>query len=432
VDHLPVSAGEAQTLFARLERYKHLAIAVSGGPDSLALLYLLARWTLEAGPRPRLTALTVDHGLRSESRAEAEMVGRVAASLGVPHAILTWDGAKAGSGGLQARARAARYDLMARYCHAQDMPALVVAHHIDDQAETFLMRLKRGSGLDGLAAIPEESAWAGIAVLRPLLDLPKARLAATLAAAGLSPADDPSNADPRFERVRVRASGGALASLGLTPAALARSAKRLRRARAALEGCTDRFLTEHAHVSEAGYCLLAADALEAAPEEIALRALGRVLVSVGGRSEPVRLAKLEALRLALTESPRGAHTLGGCRIAPAGGAIGIFREARGAGLPELQLRPGERALWDNRFRVSLGTDEASPVLVRALGGEANEQAALHPWIEALPRFARITLPACSKDGTLVLPCLGGHQAAASRGFSADFIGEWNLARSHAG
>ena len=119
----------------------------------------------------------------------------------------------------------ARYDLMAAYCQANDIPALVTAHHLDDQAETFLMRLKRGSGLDGLAAIPEESMWSGVAVLRPLLDIPKARLAATLTEAGITWVEDPSNRDQRFERARMRGCGDALGKLGLTPEALARSAQ---------------------------------------------------------------------------------------------------------------------------------------------------------------------------------------------------------------
>ena len=161
--------------------------------------------------------------------------------LGLAHAVLVWQREGSPSAALQARARAARYDLMAAYCHANGIPALVTAHHLDDQAETFLMRLKRGSGLDGLAAIPARGAWAGIAVLRPLLDVPKARLVATLDAAGIAFVSDPSNSDPRFERARVRGSSDAFAALGLTPEALALSARRLRRAREALDHEAARF-----------------------------------------------------------------------------------------------------------------------------------------------------------------------------------------------
>jgi len=199
---LPIALLEARTLLAPLRRFSRVALAVSGGPDSLALMQLAARLRAEFGVS--LTVLTVDHGLRESSGEEAAMVGRQAAALGLPHAILTWASGESRAASLQARARAARYDLMAAYCHAHDIQALVTAHHLDDQAETFLMRLKRGSGLDGLAAIPERGAWAGIAVLRPLLDVQKARLVATLREADVRFVCDPSNHDPRFERARVR------------------------------------------------------------------------------------------------------------------------------------------------------------------------------------------------------------------------------------
>ena len=235
MNDLPISKAEARKLLAPLATFTHAALAVSGGPDSLALLHLIARWHDACGQSPKISVLTVDHGLRPESRDEAKTVGRLAAELGLPHAILTWEREGAVSASIQARARLARYGLMAAYCHAHDIPALVTAHHLDDQAETFLMRLKRGSGLDELAAIPERGVWAGIAILRPLLDVPKARLVATLAAQNIPYASDPSNADPRFERARVRDSIEALARLGITPEALALSARRLGRAREALD-----------------------------------------------------------------------------------------------------------------------------------------------------------------------------------------------------
>jgi tRNA(Ile)-lysidine synthase len=407
----PVSAGEARAAFASLIRFPRLALAVSGGADSVALTHLIARWRAERTERPGLTVLTVDHGLRAESRAEAAMVAASAASLGLPHAILTWTRDERHSGGLQERARAGRYDLMAAYCQAHDIPALVTAHHLDDQAETFLMRLKRGSGLDGLAAIPEESAWSGVAVLRPLLDIPKARLAATLTEAGIAWVEDPSNSDQRFERARMRGCSDALAKLGLTHEALARSAERLRRARAALDHAADAFLAEHGAMSEAGYCLIARDALVALPAEIALRVLARAVNAVGGRETPLRLAKLEALLASLVESPKAAHTLGGCRLQPVRERLGVFRETRGTGLPTLQLAPGERALWDNRFRVELEASADAPVTVGALGeARWRDLRVSTPWLEALPRFAGATLPACLEGGSIVLPCLGPSSA----------------------
>ncbi len=230
------------------------------------------------------------------------------------------------------------------------------------------MRLKRGSGLDGLAAIPEQGSWAGIAVLRPLLDVPKARLVATLDAVGIAFVSDPSNVRSAVRaRALARKLGDALAALGLTPEALALSARRLRRARAALDRAAQEFLAINSEISDAGYALIAGDALAAAPHEIALRALAQLIGAVGGSETAVRLAKLEALLAALQADPGKPHTLGRCRIEPYAGRLGIFREVRGAGLPIAELLPGQRLLWDNRFRIELGADGAKADLGQSAG-----------------------------------------------------------------
>ena len=403
---LPLTEAEADRFLAPLARYRRVALAVSGGPDSLALLLLSADFARRRG-LPAPVALTVDHDLRPGSRAEAKTVARVAEELGARHTILTWrHGAVDAS--VQARARAARYDLMAAFCTTEDVPALVTAHHLDDQAETFLMRLKRGSGLDGLAAIPEEGNWAGLTLLRPLLEVSKARLVATAEAAGLPFVTDPSNADARFERVRLREAISALSELGLTPEAVALSARRLRRARTALEAAVDAFLDAHSARSFAGYALVSVPALMSAPEEVGLRGLARLIAAVGGSNEPVRLAKLEALFEALRADPATAQTLGRCRIVPARGRLSIFREMRSSGLPRDALRPGMRLLWDNRFCLELGAGESEAVMVEALG-EGGIEALLRGEDAALsvPRLAARTLPVCRRrNGQLVLPDFG--------------------------
>jgi tRNA(Ile)-lysidine synthase len=405
---LPISPSESRRLFALLAPFPQAALAVSGGPDSVALMLLAARWRETREDGPTLSVLAVDHGLRSGARAEAEQVARMAASLGLPHAILTWDKAERPSAGLQIKARTARYDLMAAYCHAHGIAALVTAHTQDDQAETFLMRLKRGSGLDGLAAIPEKGAWAGISILRPLLDVPKARLIATLDAAGVPYVIDPSNADPRFERARMRARASALEAFGLSPEALALSARRLRRAREALDAAACDFLARHGAMSAAGYATIDREALTAAPQEIALRALAQVIAAVGGGEAPVQLAKLEALLAALEANPDKAHTLGRCRLQPVSGRLGFFREVRSGGLPVAELRPGERALWDNRFAIELGADEPDSLTVKALGDEGFQALRERSdAVSALPRLAGRTLPACWRGEVLLgLPQLG--------------------------
>jgi tRNA(Ile)-lysidine synthase len=405
---LPIAPVEANGLLAPIARFSHLALAVSGGPDSLAMMHLAACWAASRASAPKLTVLTVDHGLRAASRDEAALVARHASRLGLPHAILNWQQKEARGASLQARARVARYDLMAAYCHAQGIPALLTAHTLEDQAETFVMRLKRGSGIDGLAAIPERGNWAGIAVLRPLLDVAKARLVATLEEAGIDFVSDPSNADPSFERVRVRRSTAALTALGLTSEAIALSARRLRRARAALDAAAQDFLAARSEMNEAGYASIERNALTAAQPEIALRALAHLIGAVGGGETPLQLAKLEALLAGLQARPDRTHTLGRCRLEMSSGRLGIFREARGSGLPVMTLRPGEGMLWDNRFSIALGAKEREPVLVRALGEPGLRELRGRQLVPpSIPRLAGRTLPACWREDTLIgLPLLG--------------------------
>ncbi len=235
---------------------------------------------------------------------------------------------------------------------------------------------------------------------------------------------DPSNADLRFERARLRGNAGALAALGLTAEAVALSARRLRRAREALEQTAERFLAGSSEVSEAGYATVDQDALLAAPPEIALRALSRLIAMVGGGEEPLRLAKLEALLASLAAKPGNAHTLGRCRIGPLGRGLGIFRELRTNTLPVISLRPGMRALWDNRFKIELGAQEREPITVRALGDigyrDLRENLALPPW---LPRLAGRTLPACFRGEVLAgIPILGEASPHSDLDCHARFVG----------
>ncbi len=273
----------------------------------------------------------------------------------------------------------------------------------------------------------------GIALHRPLLDVPKARLIATLQARGIGFVSDPSNFDQRFERARVRRSANALEALGLTAEALALSARRLRRARDALDRAARDFLAVNSETSEAGYAVIDQDALARAPQEIALRALAELIASVGGSEERLRLVKLEALVASLAEHSGKTHTLGRCRIEPLPGRLGIFREMRAKGLPVIELLPGMRALWDNRFRIELGPDAAGPVTVRALGDQGFLD--MRESFPLLPRLAGRTLPACFRGNMLAgIPSLGDASPHSDLDCRARFVNagwhaRWNGARS---
>ncbi len=318
----PLSPAEAKALFAPFAHAAAVVLAISGGPDSTALLLLAARWRRAMRKGPKLLAVTIDHGLRAQSAAEARQVKHLAAQLGVPHRTLRWRGDKPATA-LQESAREARYLLLARVARAARADCIVTAHTLDDQAETVLLRMARGSGLSGLAAMARASPLPagkapGIMLVRPLLDIPKTRLVATLERAKIAFADDPSNRDPRFARARLRALMPMLAREGLDARRLALLVRRIRRADAALETAVDTAASSllPGGWPDSGAVVLCAAQFAALPAEVALRLLGRAVAHVGGR--PVRLGRLESLFAALagswarrkSESVRLRRTLG--------------------------------------------------------------------------------------------------------------------------
>ena len=313
-DHSAVTAAEAKSLFSKLESFPILIVAVSGGPDSVALIALLARWRKTLKVKPRLIAVTVDHGLRKEAKREAATAGKLARKLGLIHRILKWSGKKPKTG-LQQAARLARYRLLADAAAKAKATLILTAHTLDDQAETVLIRMSRGSGLTGLGAMARLARVPGdrdskIRLGRPLLGIAKSRLIATLKAAKIPFADDPSNRDPRFTRARLRGLMPQLAQEGLDARRLALLASRLKRADAAIEAAVDRAAAE-VRADSAGPDQIMFEALDYArlPSEIALRLLGRAVAELGSEG-PVELGKLEALKAALD----GAQKAGNVRF----------------------------------------------------------------------------------------------------------------------
>ncbi|MXP41818.1 tRNA lysidine(34) synthetase TilS [Altererythrobacter soli] len=278
-----VTAAEAARFAAALDRLwpegGRLGLAVSGGPDSLALLLLA-----HAAVPGRFAVASVDHGLRPAAAEECRAVARVCAERGILCAILT---VQTGTGNLQTAAREARYAALAGWAEREGLGALATAHHADDQAETLIMRLNRASGLSGLAGVRRRGVVPGTALplLRPLLDWRRAELAEIVSRAGLEPAADPSNRDERFDRVRIRA---ALATADwLDPPALAQSAAHLAEADAALEWAAEREWAERV--------VTAADRVRynpSAPRVIVLRVVARIIAHFGGEGRGAAVAQL--------------------------------------------------------------------------------------------------------------------------------------------
>jgi tRNA(Ile)-lysidine synthase len=340
-DSASVAGIELKSLFANLSSASAIVLAVSGGPDSTALMVLAARWRKTLKVKPRLTAVTIDHALRKESKTEALAVGRLARKLGLKHMTLRWCGKKPVTG-LQQAARRERYRLLVLAAKQTKAGHIATAHTLDDQAETVLIRMARGSGVTGLRAMARQSALDGLILVRPFLDLPKSRLVATLRAAKIAFAEDPSNRDPKFTRARLRGLMPAFAQEGLTAQRLARLARRLRRADQAIEAAVDRAMADLAS-GDGESIVLQVGKYAGLPDEIALRLIGRAVARLG-QEGPVELGKLEAMTAALAtalsekgDNQRFGRTLAGASVALAGGRIVVAR-APARRQPAVQMR----------------------------------------------------------------------------------------------
>lgn len=456
----PISTDERDRLFEPLEGLP-LALCVSGGADSIALLHLVAEWAADprkAGERrpparpddntaaPPIVVVSVDHGLRREARTETAFVAAQAARFGLP----CWRLAKRDDcenpppeTGIQEWARALRHRLILEAIENErrllaDCSAglrgkqgggwrrvLVMAHHLNDQAETVLMRLGRGSGVDGLTGMrarqkirAEVSArqdgggtHAGAKalevlsgeVVRPFLGIGKDRLLASLKARGAAWIEDPSNREDRFERVRVRKALAALSEVGISAESIALSARRLGDAQALLAAVNHQLVIRSVAWNDGLFGEVAFSGLMVGTREgmvsrhALVRLLETVLKAYGGQARPAGLAQIEELadQLAAAVLPAkrfSGRTLGGCRVEPSGGSdasFRIFRETGREGLPELELAPGASLAWDaGRFIVTASREAPWPVAVGALGAEGWAQLK-----SAMPALSKLGLPA---------------------------------------
>ena len=247
-----------------------IAVAVSGGADSLCLTLLLKEWA--DSKKIQLFAFTVDHGLRKESKKEAADVHQQLKKRGVYHRILTWKGTKPKTH-VEESARLARYNLLQDACKKNKIGTLFLAHHVEDQSETFWARLAHKSGLDGLCAMQEKSDFKGLTLARPLLDISKEEITTYLKSHKVAWVEDPMNESLQYERVKWRSRQKDLSKMGLTPNTINTLTKRLTRIKKAIDFYTDSFIKNSVLLSPAGYVFIGKMAWEMAPLEIRLRTL---------------------------------------------------------------------------------------------------------------------------------------------------------------
>lgn len=350
-----------------------------------------------------VSVATVDHGLRAEAAAEAAGVARACAALGVSHMTLRWQWD--GAGNLQDRARRGRLLLLSDWARGAGLAAVALGHTRDDVAETFLMRLARGAGVDGLAAMAARREVAGVTFVRPLLGVTRAELRDWLRARRVDWVDDPSNDNDRFARVRARrvlgglAGGvaGGLAAAGVTVDALAAVAEQMAEVRDALDAQAARAASELARI-EAGDVLFDAAGFAALPAETRRRLLLAAVIWIASAEYGPRGADLIRLRDAVAEGR--AATLGGVRLTHTKGAVRLGREARAVRGVEAPAA----AIWDGRWTVSGGDHKG--LTLRALGDEGLR--CCPDWrATGLPRATLIAAPAVWRDDALIAAPLAG-------------------------
>jgi tRNA(Ile)-lysidine synthase len=369
---------------APFEKNPTIAVGVSGGADSMALLHLAAEWA--QAQNGSVIAFTVDHAIREASAEEAKQVGKWAAKRQVPHVVLKWQEPDALAASLQQRARAARHALLEQAARERGILHLLIAHHEDDQAETVLLRLSKGSGPDGMAAMAAVTHKQHIRLLRPLLHFPRTRLIETCRERGQAWIDDPSNVSPRFARPRLRAVGDALAAEGLTAHNLALTALASGKTRAALERATADLLGRQASLFPQGYAEVRLKGWDAADSEVQRRALSLLVQVIGGGDYQLDAPALD---------DKGKTTLGNCLIDRTADKILIIREERNIQISQV-LEPFKFIQWD-RFEVW----SSHPLSIGALGKHVPENAS------DLPQAILATQPAFRRDGQVVaVPTIG--------------------------
>jgi len=388
---------KSDELFAPMAGKNRIALAVSGGVDSLALMILVRSWLDNLGNKksgPKVFIYCVDHGLRSQSAMECNGVKALAKDFGFEHQTLVWQGKKPTTG-VQAAARMARYRLIGEQMELDGVEILLTGHHVDDQAETIMMRLAHGSGLSGLRGMESFSEVFGVKIFRPLLALLREELSDIVEQAGLDAFNDPSNDDLKYERVRWRKLLAGMKDSGLNAANLSRFAHRMDRADRALDHFSSEQYKNNVEQDQFGVQMISHEQLISQPDEIAIRLLGKMIYRGSGGRSTGELSQLEDLLKKLSDPGFSGVVIGGCGVALKHEKIVVFRETgrltagrliadRVAAdrlesgrmeTEEILLNPGQKTLWDQRFIVE--NTSQNPVVVKSASALNRQQLQDH-------------------------------------------------------
>jgi tRNA(Ile)-lysidine synthase len=386
-------------------KQRQIGLAVSGGGDSIAMMHLAVR---TFGPEG-FAVFSVDHGLRPEAAKELALVAAQATALGLPHYVArwTWDGA----GNLQNAARVGRLAALRHMAIQHGKGAVWLGHTVDDQIETFLMRLARGSGVDGLTAMRRRTARHGWPMFRPLLDIERVALRDWLSTNDIAWCDDPSNDDTRFDRIKARQMGDELARLGLTPKRVLQTIDHMQAAQATLERAAARFADRHVR-NDSGDLVFAPDALDLSHEDAPRRVMAAAFQWMAGQGHRPRFDNMIG---AVKRAASGEQTtLAGCILVPQpDGAVRMTREIA-ATVPVTGPAP---LIWDQKWRIAGPSD--SEVTVKALGDDIvccpDWRAAGHP------RATLMASPAIWQNGELIAAPLAG----LSNGWMAQIVANFH-------
>ena len=391
-------------------KYQHVAVGVSGGVDSLALCLLAQTWGQQNGIK--ITALTVDHGLRKESAREAAQVKSWLTRRGIPHVTLMLN-EPFPRYGIQAFARKWRFQLLGDWCRINLADVVMLAHTIEDQMETICMRILADSGPEGLSGIRRNTVVGGLRILRPLLKISKGRLIATCSAFNQDWVVDPSNQDTRYCRVKIRQLMPYIEKAGLERNKGVRLAAAMEKLRNAFDNFSASFIKNNGGILKTGIAWINLSSFEKLPNKFKELLLLRLLVIIGGASWPSSKKKINRLIDSLKQEKVTRITLGGCVIEKTIlGKIWIYREIKRRCL-SVVIMPCEKRRWDNRFEVFQNFDKK--LILEPLGGQGwrkirrKEISGFSDIFDfSMPFHARITIPvARSLDDSLIIPHFGG-------------------------